>query len=161
MSAAGAREFYNEGIDRENVIYRTEGSLALERVRDRARSIEEEFQPSRTLQIAQPQERSRERSRLNAGNAALLLFLIFGVVMVLLYLQSVIQHNNIVTADLKKELTAIQKEGSELDLQIVMQEDMAALRERAEEDFGMDAPGEGQIRHIRFAPDIPLAAQGN
>jgi cell division protein FtsL len=70
-----------------------------------------------------------------------------------LYMQTKIQQNNIEISSMKKELTALQKETDDLELQVVMSEDIDHVRSVATGEFGMSSAGEGQVVKVALDDD--------
>ncbi len=144
MSMEGARYIEREDDMRE---YVTDGSLALKRMEQRSQAMEAAY----NIDIqAVAKVRPKTKARINVGNAALLMVLIFSFAMGFLFLQTVIQQNNIEISRLQSQLETLEKEAAELELKIVMSEDIAGIQNTAAKDFGMVFPGEGQIVKIEI-----------
>jgi cell division protein FtsL len=144
MSMEGARYLEREDDRRE---YVTDGSLALKRMEQRSQAMETAYNIDiQTVAKAKP----KPKAKINVGNAVLLIMLIFSFAMGFLFLQTVIQQNNIEISRLQSQLESLEKEAAELELKIVMNEDIAGIQNSAVRDFGMVFPGEGQIVKIKI-----------
>ncbi|MGI5899313.1 MAG: hypothetical protein ACOX8S_05230 [Christensenellales bacterium] len=144
MSMEGARYIEREDDRRE---FMTDGSLALKRMEQRSQAMEAAYNIDiQTITKAKP----KPRAKINVGNAVLLLMLIFSFAMGYLFLQTVVQQNNIEIHRMQSQLETLEKEAAELELKIVMSEDIAGIQNTAVKDFGMVFPGEGQIVKINI-----------
>ena len=142
MSVAGARDYSRDNYERE---YVTDGSLALKRMEQRSIAMEEAYSVElRAITQAKP----KPRARINVGNVAILVLVAFALVMGYLFMQTTIQQNNIEISKLQSELTSLHKAADEMEMQIVLSEDIENIRNTAVREFGMVAPGEGQIVKI-------------
>ena len=85
------------------------------------------------------------KRRVNYGNLVVFLLITFGVIFALLYTQTLIQQNNIVINTMRNELSALEEESAKLELDLVVSEDINAIRTFATTELGMHAPTAGQV----------------
>lgn len=129
--------------------YEYDGTLALERMQKRYAQRQETFDADER-QMAQ--RRAKKKRSTAVARGLVVSLLAFGVVFGLLYMQTQIQQNNLIIASKKSELKQLEKENADLQLDVVLADDIDKVRTVAQEKFGMDTAGAGQVMRVKLNP---------
>lgn len=139
MTAQRQREIEYE-ISREPYAY--DGNLALRQDAFTWQQERERYEYEQQLQV---RRQAKARPKLRAARLTFVCLLSFACAFGVLFMQTLIQQNNLVLSDLRSQIKTEEKETKRLALEVVLAEDIELIRKTAVEKFHMTGADEGQI----------------